>query len=217
MKLQYLAVNLLWMCLAVVAIGNTSEDIKDCEIRFEDNGACACSSHDTAGPVNWYSDRSILIKPGYCMYNDLAQNLSVVGHCYYSSYELSGTIKWITSSIQFNANICHQYGHLNRTGHFCGQCNESYGLAAYSYQLFSCIPCQDYGYKNWLRYFAVALLPLTVFYILAVMLSFNVTSSGVNGIVLVIQCIMSPVQISIAQSSPILTLQHNYATVEGSD
>ena len=198
MKLKYLAVNLLW---TVVAIGNTSEDIKDCEIRFEDNGACACSS---AGPVTRYSDRSILIKPGYCMYYDPAQNLSVVGHCYYSSYELSGTIKWITSSVQFNANICHKYGHLNRTGRFCGQCNESYGLAAYSYQLFSCIPCQDYGYENWLRYFAVALLPVTVFYILAVMLSFNVTSSGVNGIVLVIQCIMSPVQITIVQGSPIL-------------
>ena len=42
------------------------------------------------------------------------------------------------------------------------------------------------------RYFAVAFLPLTVFYIVAVLLSFNVTSSSFNGMVLVLQCVMSP-------------------------
>ena len=46
----------------------------------------------------------------------------------------------------------------------------------------------------WFLYFQ-----LTVFYILAVLLSFNVTSSSLNGIVLVIQCITSPVQINIMQ------------------
>ena len=205
MKLKYFLV-----CLTVVrlTVGSSSKEFDDCGIKFEDNGACACSSHDTAGPVTQHGNASIVIKPGYCMYYDSAQNLSVVGHCYYSSYELSGTIKVITSSTQFNANICSKYGHLNRTGRFCGQCNESYGLAAYSYQLFSCIPCLDYGYKNWLRYFAAALLPLTVFYILAVLLSFNVTSSSLNGIVLVLQCIMSPAQIIIVQGSPLL-VHHN--------
>ena len=114
------------------------------------------------------------------MYYDSTQNLSIVGHCYCSCYKFHGTVTEITSSVQFNTGICSEYGHLNRSGRFCGQCSAGYGLAVYSYKMLSCIPCQNYGYKNWLRYFAVALLPLTVFYILAVLLSFNVTSSSLQ-------------------------------------
>ena len=91
-------------------------------------------------------------------------------------------------------------GLLNRIGRFCGRCNDSYGLAAYSYQLFSCIPCEDYGYKNWIKYFAMALLPLTVFYIVAVLVSLNVTSSSLSGVVLVIQCVTSPIQMNAVTS-----------------
>lgn len=91
---------------------------------------------------------------------------------------------------------------LNRVGRFCGGCDEGYGLSAYSYQFFSCVSCKDYGYKNWLIYFAVSLLPLTVFYVLAVMLSLNVTSSGLNGVILIIQCLSSPLQMTIMQGSP---------------
>ena len=210
------------LCLAVtleaVTARNSSEKVADCEIRFEDSGACACSSHDTAGPVTRYcnSDKFIKIQPCYCMYYDPTQNLSIVGHCYYSCYQYDGTVIEINGSAGFNADICDTYGEfqdhntqkhrrsrrLNRKGQFCGQCNNSFGLAAYSYKMFSCISCEYYSYKNWLRYFAVALLPLTVFYILAVLLSFNVTSSSLNGIVLVIQCMMSPQQLYIFEGSP---------------
>ena len=207
-----LAYLLCTLCLAVsmATAGNSSTEVEDCDIRFEDNGACACSSSDVGRPVSCStdSDETITIQQCYCMYYDPTQNLSIVGHCYYSCYEFYGTIQRITSSIQFNDNICSQYGHLNRIGRFCGRCNDTYGLAAYSYQLFSCIPCQNYGYRNWLRYFAVALLPLTAFYIAAVLLSFNVTSSSLNGIVFVIQCILSPLQVTLVQGSPTLTDHH---------
>ena len=103
------------------------------------------------------------------------------------------------------------HGPLNRTGRFCGQCNDGYGLAAYSYQLVSCIPCEDYGYKNWLRYFAVALLPLTVFYVSAVLLSFNINSSSFSGPVMVTQCILSPVNSYAAQGSRGLLQNRRYS------
>ena len=201
-----LACFLCTLCLAVAVAtaGNSSTEVEDCDIRFEDNGACACSSSDVGRPVSCSSDsnKTITIQQCYCMYYDRTQNLSIVGHCYYSCYKFHGTKQQITNSIQFNNDICSQYGDLNRIGRFCGRCNDTYGLAAYSYQVFSCIPCQNYGYRNWLRYFAVALLPLTAFYIAAVLLSFNVTSSSLNGIVFVIQCILSPLQVTLVQGSP---------------
>ena len=158
---------------------------------------CACSSHDPLACRN--ESKEMCIQPCSCVYYDTAQNLTVVGSCFFSCYKYPGTTIEITSSAEFNEDICDQYGPLNRTGRFCGQCTSSYGLAAYSYEIMQCIPCQDYCYKNWIKYFVVSLLPLTVFYILAVLLSFNVTSSSLNGIVLVIQCITSPVQINIMQ------------------
>ena len=99
----------------------------------------------------------------------------------------------VTTSTELNNGICNQYGSLNRKGRYCGQCNDGYGLEAYSYQYISCVSCQNYGYKNWLRYFAVALLPLTLSYIIAVVFGFTATSSSVTGIVLVTQCTTSSV------------------------
>ena len=205
--MKLLACLLCSFCIVVTA-GNSSREVERC-IRFEDNGACACS-HNSAGQVACHHNRSmIVIQPCYCMYYDSTQNLSIVGHCYYSCY--TGTRREITSSIQFNNDICSRYGDLNRRGRFCGQCSETYGLAVYSYQLFGCIPCQNYGYKNWLRYFAVALLPLTVFYIAAVLSSFNITSSSFNGIVFAIQCVLSPLMVTTIQGGKILL--SDYRTV----
>lgn len=76
------------------------------------------------------------------MYHDPGLNLTTTGYCYYSCYELDGTVATITTSAAFNARMCAKYGvnadeKLHRTGRFCGQCSDSYGLAAYSYQLFN--------------------------------------------------------------------------------
>ena len=189
------------LCL-VVTFAKATKKIEDCQVRFEDNGMCACSSYDQFGPLTCHNDdKATVIRPCTCVYYDPALNLTVVGNCFFSCLKFHGTVMEITSSDEFNEDICDRYGPFHRTGRFCGQCDSSYGLAAYSYKIMQCIPCQDYGYKNWIKYFAVALLPLTVFYILAVLLSFNVTSSSLNGIVLVIQCITSPVQMNVIQSN----------------
>ena len=183
--------------VTVVNAGDELEAVEDCEVKFEDNGVCACSSHHQF-PLTCYNG-SMAIEACSCLYYDSTLNLTVVTNCIISCYW--NTQIEITSSEEFNEDICKKYGPFHRTGHFCGQCNSTYGLAAYSYEIIHCIPCQDYGYKNWIKYFAVALLPLTVFYILAVLLSFNVTSSSLNGIVLAIQCVTAPVQMNLIQGS----------------
>ena len=191
--------------LSAVALACDGGGSGYCPIRFKDTNACACSL-DRAKPVTCYdvSNYEIRIQPCYCMYYDSTQNLSIVGHCIHSCYNYSGTVIKVNSSAEFNTDICQEFGNFNRTGRFCGQCTDSYGLAAYSYKIVHCIPCRDYGYKNWLKYFAVAFLPLTMFYILAVLLSFNVISSSLNGVVLIVQCILSPVQVGLVGDSNIL-------------
>ena len=65
-------------------------------------------------------------------------------------------------------------------------------MMANSHLLIDCEKCNDYNYRNWLKFIAITLLPLTVFYVFALLLSCNVTSSSFSGIVFVIQCITAP-------------------------
>ena len=84
----------LYLAAALVTVGDCSGGVSDCGIRFEDNGACACSSNDTARPVTCYSypSKSIKIQQCYCMFYDSAFNVSIVGHCFYSCFAFSGTV-----------------------------------------------------------------------------------------------------------------------------
>ena len=192
--------------LVIASIGTVSGDqqVQQCSVRFEDTDVCACSTHNNGLVKCGEDNHSIQIQPCYCMYYDQHLNMSVLGQCYFTCYMYPIESVQITTSTRLNDNICNQYWTLHRVGRFCGQCNDSYGLAVYSYQYVNCVPCEDYGYKNWLKYFAVALLPLTVFYILAVLMSFNVTSSVTNGIVLVAQCITARelLQWTVAANTP---------------
>ncbi len=139
------------------------------------------------------SNKGLLeIKPCECVYPDSSLNMTITGNCFFTCNQ-QGQVRVNAST--FNS-FCEE---MNRTGRFCGQCQEGYGLAAYSYHYISCIPCKDYGYKNWIRYFTVALLPLTVFYIILLLLRFNITSSGLNGALVILQLGTSPIQMLVLE------------------
>ena len=200
MKTVSLILNAL--SLVLVAGEEMSERDEHCVTRFEDNGVCACSNRDELGVVTCNDDRTLEIQPCYCIgFCKMLWTALLWGNATIHVFEGYRVNINITTSTEFNANVCDKFGPLNRVGLFCGRCKDSYGLAAYSFQLSTCVPCQDYGYKSWLKYFTVALLPLTVFYVVALLLRFNITSSSLNGIVLVIQCITSHVQMVILQEN----------------
>ena len=174
----------------------------DCGVKFEDNGVCVCNNHSKYRPLHCHNRHSLEIQPCYCVYYDAGLNLSAVGHCFFTCF--SNTRIKIANASGFNNDMCNGFYTTNRNGHFCGSCDKDHGLAVYSYHYISCIPCKDTSYKNWLKYFAVALLPLTAFYIIALLLKFNVTSSSLGGIVMVIQCVSSPLYMNIIGSQMIL-------------
>ena len=199
MKLKWLILlyQLFTSCLDISAVKPTSlsQPIQECALKFKDNDVCVCSTQGSRAPVKCHRDsHRIEIQPCYCIYYDSDTNMTLMGNCFFSCVEYFNTYIGIGSSTAFNDYICNKYGSVssNRMGRFCGHCNDSYGLAVYSYQYISCVPCEP-GYRNWFKYFAIALLPLTLFYFLAVLMRLNVTSSSLNGIVLVMQCTTSPV------------------------
>ena len=174
----------------------------------EDTCKCGNSLHN----VVECSEDDLLIQPCYCMYYDESQNMSLVGNCMYTcfyvhmgnkaNYHYPTKHYSVDNASSFNHEICDpsiSYRETFREGRFCGRCKKGYGLAAYSYHYTRCIDCSDHGVKNWLRYFAVALLPLTLFYFLVVIFRINVTTSHLNGVVFVIQCIGSSLQLRIIE------------------
>ena len=72
----------------------------------------------------------------------------------------------------------------------CGECRAEYAPSVYSYDL-ACVECKDYKY-NWLKYIAVAYLPLTAFYILMIVLRVSVNSGPMVVYVTISQMIASP-------------------------
>ena len=62
-------------------------------------------------------------------------------------------------------------------------------LCMYSYN-FTCVECTDYDYKiSWLKYIAI---PLTVFYILVLLLKLSTTTGSANALVTISQLATSP-------------------------
>ena len=98
---------------------------------------------------------------------------------------------------------CTYYQH--QTGLMCTSCEEGYAYPVYSYSI-GCVKCTYYKY-NWLKYLAVAFLPLTVFYFLVVLFRVTATSGAMNGYIFMCQLIATPVSVRFyARIGPPLSL-----------
>ena len=78
-----------------------------------------------------------------------------------------------------------------RTGQLCGECEPDTSPPVYSY-FPQCVNCTA-GTNNWGKYLAISLLPLTGFFLGAVVLRLRVTSTHWNGVVFTFQILTSPI------------------------
>ena len=81
----------------------------------------------------------------------------------------------------------------NRKGFLCGECKPGFGVPVYSYDM-RCVHCS--GRKvEWLKYIAMAYIPVTVFYAILALFRISVTSGSLNAFIMVSQILSSPQQI----------------------
>lgn len=167
------------------------------------NDSCRCPDSVGPGIQCGHSGDIIHIQPCYCMYYEQSQQRTLAGNCMstcYNGYSKNITRYSVQNGSLFNRDMCSSWLsgiNSNREGRFCGHCKKVYGLAVYSYHYTECIPCKDYGVMSWLRYFAISLLPLTIFYFVVVLLKINVSSSRLSGSVFIVQCWLSPMQLRL--------------------
>ena len=84
-------------------------------------------------------------------------------------------------------------GHLNRSGQLCGECRTNYSPPVYSYDL-ECTMCSD-GQYNWMKYVAIAFVPLTVFLALVLCFRISATSPQLNAFVTFSQALSFPANV----------------------
>ena len=168
----------------------------------DNTGSCSCGPNVSHAVICRDGDNTIEIQNCYCMFYDEDTNTSLLGTCLMSCsyqekiYQPNFLFYSLSRNLSsFNEDMC-AYDTTgvkqNREGRFCGKCKDSYGLAVYSYHYTSCIECTDYGYKNWIKFFAVALLPLTLFVFMVIIFKINVPSSRLNGLIFMMQCTTFP-------------------------
>ena len=98
-------------------------------------------------------------------------------------------LPWNVSEL--NEAMC---GRLNRHGRLCSKCIEGYSPLAYSYD-YNCIKCTGSRWSNWLKFIAVAFIPLTIFYFIVVLFRINATNPYMYAFITLNQALGSPVNV----------------------
>ena len=163
--------------------------------------ACYCA---TTTDQNEFSSHDLIV--GSCVFNCWRRpnHTIILDSQYFVLPQNSSTL---------NNDTC---GWLKRTGPLCGKCLPNHSPPVYSYSL-KCVECpHGHVYRNWLLFILLAFVPLTVFYIIILLLNINVASSSLHAFILFCQVVSSPPFATVIENSPnqisatIVTLQGFY-------
>ena len=187
--------SLLALLLTAVVIGAEQASIEPKDYcrswTFYNSTRKTCVCGDPLqGIVNCFisnNSGTVLLKLCYCMsyYNSEV----VVGECLVSCIHPSsfGHYRSVNITETGGDPICSGF---HRRGPMCGECEQNHAPPVYHYN-FTCVECSEYKW-NWLKYIAVAYLPLTIFYFLVLTLKISATTGSLNAFVTINQLAAAP-------------------------
>ena len=121
----------------------------------------------------------------YCMTEDSRTRGLAIGACLYSCLITSG---YYTLPCKADAVQNFTCSRLKRTGLMCGDCAPGYAPPVYSYTT-ECVHCSNHHAVNWIRYIAMAFLPLTAFTVIVILFKVRVTSPYLFSFVFIVQMV----------------------------
>ena len=169
------------------------------------SGECECSD---------IPNRAVLCDPTiprtsilecYCMTYDSERNETELGRCLLGCGHKEDSAY---DTLPQNKSDLNDYtcGKASRDSTLCGKCKPGYSPLVYSYEL-KCMNCTGLTY-NWIKYIAVAYIPLTCFFLIVVIFKFSGTHPLVRGYISICQGLVSPIgmraYLSIALNKPYL-------------
>ena len=131
----------------------------------------------------------------------------VAGECPYCSFNKNRTIDLPRNGSELQDKLC---GSINRTGVLCGSCLPGYGPVVNG-DTIECHPCSASKAKyHWVFYLLTEFLPVTIFFLLVVLLNVSVTSGPANAFVFFAQVLTTAFKVDgdgavLQKTPPILT------------
>ena len=182
------------------------EENSDCPTWFGcNNHTCVCNT-EPEHIIKCDGKRSAVLAC-YCVTTDEDEFSSrglIVGSCIFNcwrrpNHTILDSQYFILprNSSSLNSDTC---GWLKRTGPLCGKCLPNHSPTVYSYSL-KCVEC-PHGHRNWGLFILIAFVPLTVFYIIILLLNVNVAASSLHAFVLFCQLVSSPPFARVIENSP---------------
>ena len=168
--------------------------------RFGNRGAMICL------------DNVIYVLDCNCVTYDSDKCSVLLGVCPYGSVwiykkrvKLEGAIFLSFARKLKQIQLYAMCGRLNRDGPIlmCSKCRKDFSPLVYSYDL-KCVPCKNSQY-NWLKFTAVAFVPLTFFYFIVILFRIDATSPYLYGFINLNQALASPISLR-----GIFTLKRDY-------
>lgn len=147
---------------------------------------CVCDLLKEKGIVKCDNKNDTQILDCYCSGSNDGSHELVIGSCFYNcGNKMDKTKDSLYSNI--SSDVCSPF---NRSGLFCGKCNNNTYPLVLSFDL-KCIGCTR-DWRNWVKFFAVSTIPSTLMFFIFVIFRINITSSFLHGFVLYSQIISSP-------------------------
>ena len=128
-------------------------------------------------------DKRAYIRNGVCFMSATNSNTYSVGYCPLTLGNWENITNRLYSELpsdpdMLNATMCGPY---NREGYLCGKCIDGYGLPVYSHDL-KCVNCSEFstGFSI-VMYIIIQFVPITLFFVCAVVFHLNITSGPLLG------------------------------------
>ena len=160
-------------------VGYVNVSVEDCPLAFNlINGKCVCVSdkyeYEGVSFCN-ASGLEIQMQPGYWAGN--------VHNKYFSTYVCPVSYcKYTTNAVLLKNNsdvLCR-----NRIGTLCGSCSPGHGLEIGRYD---CVKCSGSQYTAWIIYITTTYIPITIVFVLLLVLNMNLAVGPVHSFILFCQ------------------------------
>ena len=128
-------------------------------------------------------EKRAYIRNGVCFTSATNSNTYSVGYCPLTMGNWKNITNRLYSELpsdpdMLNTTMCGPY---NREGYLCGKCIDGYGLPVYSHNL-KCVNCSKFSAGvSIVMYIIIQFVPITLFFVCAVVFHLNITSGPLLG------------------------------------
>ena len=163
------------------------EKRKSCPTWYQLNSVGKCRCLSELGIIRCETNGRVMLMMEHCMTYDNISNVTSVGTCPFSHRDNINDIyvQQPADVKELNNFTC---GRLKRKDLLCSYCEDSLGVAVLSYS-HECTKCLG-NFQGWLLYSALALLPITLFFLIVVFCNIHATSAHMNALICISQMVL---------------------------